>query len=77
MHVTSDAIVVADPALGAGIVGDKAHSMVFDNAKIRSVVPAFSPPCASPTAPGRSSSGTTPTRRARWSMRAWTRCSTL
>ncbi|QHC66701.1 NAD-dependent epimerase/dehydratase family protein [Rathayibacter sp. VKM Ac-2759] len=43
VHVTSDAIAAADPALGAGIVGDKAHSMVFDNAKIRSVVPAFSP----------------------------------
>lgn len=43
VHVTSDAIAAADPELGAGIVGDKAHSMVFDNAKIRSLVPAFAP----------------------------------
>jgi nucleoside-diphosphate-sugar epimerase len=43
VHVTSDAIAAADPELGAGIVGDKAHSMVFDNAKIRSLVPQFSP----------------------------------
>ena len=43
MHVTSDAIAAADPALGAGIIGDKAHSMVFDNSKIRSLVPAYSP----------------------------------
>ncbi|MWV58061.1 NAD-dependent epimerase/dehydratase family protein [Rathayibacter sp. VKM Ac-2754] len=43
VHVTSDAIAAADPALGAGLLGDKAHSMVFDNAKIRSLVPAFSP----------------------------------
>lgn len=43
VHVASDAIAAADPALGAGLLGDKAHSMVFDNAKIRSVVPAFAP----------------------------------
>lgn len=43
VHVTSDAIAAADPDLGAGLLGDKAHSMVFDNSKIRSLVPAFSP----------------------------------
>ncbi|WP_230672788.1 SDR family oxidoreductase [Rathayibacter sp. Leaf248] len=43
VHVASDAIAAADPELGAGILGDKAHSMVFDNAKVRSLVPAFSP----------------------------------
>ncbi|SMH28279.1 Nucleoside-diphosphate-sugar epimerase [Rathayibacter oskolensis] len=43
VHIASDAIAAADPALGAGIIGDKAHSMVFDNAKIRSLVPAYSP----------------------------------
>jgi len=43
VHVASDAIAAADPDLGAGILGDKAHSMVFDNAKVRSLVPAFSP----------------------------------
>ena len=43
VHVASDAIAAADPALGAGLGGDKAHSMIFDNAKIRSVVPQFVP----------------------------------
>ncbi|PPG57115.1 NAD-dependent dehydratase, partial [Rathayibacter sp. AY2B7] len=43
VHVASDAIAAADPELGAGIIGDKAHSMVFDNAKIRRLVPAYSP----------------------------------
>ena len=28
-------------AAGAGLLGDKAHSMVFDNAKLRSVVPGY------------------------------------
>jgi len=41
VHVPSDAIAVADPAWGAGLLGDKAHSMVFDNSKIRSLVPDF------------------------------------
>jgi nucleoside-diphosphate-sugar epimerase len=40
-HVASDAIAAADPELGAGLLGDKAHSMVFDNSKLRSVVPAY------------------------------------
>jgi nucleoside-diphosphate-sugar epimerase len=42
VHVTSDAIAAADPEIGAGLLGDKTHSMVFDNSKIRSVVPHFS-----------------------------------
>ena len=41
VHVTSDAIAAAHPEWGAGLLGDKAHSMVFDNAKLRSVVPGF------------------------------------
>src|SRR5580698_8235872 len=41
VHVPSDAIAVADPHWGAGLLGDKAHSMVFDNAKLRSVVPGW------------------------------------
>ena len=35
MHVPSDAIAAADPDWGAGLLGDKAHSMVFDNSKLR------------------------------------------
>ncbi|HET9974159.1 MAG TPA: SDR family oxidoreductase [Streptosporangiaceae bacterium] len=41
VHVPSDAIAVADPDWGAGLLGDKAHSMVFDNAKLRSIVPGW------------------------------------
>lgn len=41
VHVPSDAIAAADPEWGAGLLGDKAHSMVFDNSKLRSVVPAY------------------------------------
>jgi nucleoside-diphosphate-sugar epimerase len=41
VHVPSDAIAAADPQWGAGLLGDKAHSMVFDNAKLRSVVPGY------------------------------------
>jgi nucleoside-diphosphate-sugar epimerase len=41
VHVPSDAIAAADPQWGAGLIGDKAHSMVFDNSKLRTVVPDF------------------------------------
>jgi nucleoside-diphosphate-sugar epimerase len=41
VHVPSDAIAAADPQWGAGLLGDKAHSMVFDNSKLRSVVPGY------------------------------------
>ena len=41
VHVPSDAIAAAEPDWGAGLPGDKAHSMVFDNAKLRRVVPGW------------------------------------
>ncbi|HEX4657627.1 MAG TPA: SDR family oxidoreductase [Streptosporangiaceae bacterium] len=41
VHVPSDAIAAADPEWGAGLLGDKAHSMMFDNSKLRSVVPGY------------------------------------
>ncbi len=41
VHVPSDAIAASDPAWGAGLLGDKAHSMVFDNAKLRELVPGW------------------------------------
>lgn len=41
VHVPSDAIAAADPGVGAGLLGDKANSMVFDNSKIRSLVPGW------------------------------------
>jgi nucleoside-diphosphate-sugar epimerase len=41
VHVPSDAIAAAEPEWGAGLLGDKAHSMVFDNTKLRRVVPDY------------------------------------
>jgi nucleoside-diphosphate-sugar epimerase len=41
VHVPSDAIAAADPDWGAGLLGDKAHSMIFDNAKVRALVPGW------------------------------------
>ena len=41
VHVPSDAIAAADPGWGATLLGDKAHSMIFDNAKLRTVVPDY------------------------------------
>lgn len=41
VHVPSDVIASADAEWGAGLLGDKAHSMVFDNSKVRSVVPGW------------------------------------
>lgn len=41
LHVPSDAIAAADPRWGAGLLGDKAHSMVFDNTKVKRLVPEF------------------------------------
>jgi nucleoside-diphosphate-sugar epimerase len=41
VHVPSDLIAAYDPKWGAGLLGDKAHSMIFDKTKIRRVVPGF------------------------------------
>jgi nucleoside-diphosphate-sugar epimerase len=41
VHVPSEVIAAHDPEWGAGLLGDKAHSMVFDNSKIKSVVPGW------------------------------------
>jgi nucleoside-diphosphate-sugar epimerase len=41
VHVPSDQIAAADPRWGAGLLGDKAHSMVFDNSKVRRLVPDY------------------------------------
>jgi nucleoside-diphosphate-sugar epimerase len=41
VHVPSELIAAYDPDWGAGLLGDKAHSMVFDNAKIKRLVPDF------------------------------------
>ncbi len=41
VHVPSDFIAAFDPEWGAGLLGDKSHSMIFDNSKIKSTVPDF------------------------------------
>jgi nucleoside-diphosphate-sugar epimerase len=42
VHIPSDLIAAYFPNLGPGLLGDKAHSMIFDNSKIKRVVPDFS-----------------------------------
>jgi hypothetical protein len=34
-------IAAYEPNLGAGLLGDKSHSMIFDNSKIKRVVPDY------------------------------------
>jgi nucleoside-diphosphate-sugar epimerase len=41
VHVPSDAIAAVDQEFGDSLLGDKAHSMVFDNTKIRTLVPGW------------------------------------
>ncbi len=43
VHAPSDLIAAYDPEWGASLLGDKAHSMIFDNTKIRRLVPEFQP----------------------------------
>lgn len=41
VHIPSDIIIKYDAEWGAGLLGDKAHSMIFDNSKIKKIVPDF------------------------------------
>lgn len=41
IHIPSDFINRYDPVWGASLLGDKTHSMIFDNSKIKRVVPGF------------------------------------
>jgi nucleoside-diphosphate-sugar epimerase len=41
VHVPSDLIAAYDPDWGAGLLGDKSVSLVFDNSKIKRLVPGF------------------------------------
>ncbi|MGO4594488.1 SDR family oxidoreductase [Leifsonia sp. 2TAF2] len=42
VHVASETIAAAVPEVGPGLLGDKAHSMHFDNSKVKALVPGFS-----------------------------------
>jgi len=50
IHVPSELIAAYDAEWGAGLLGDKAHSMVFDNTRIKRLVPDFT--CTVPFARG-------------------------
>ena len=41
VHIPSDIIARADTIWGDSLLGDKAHSVVFDNSKIKALVPDF------------------------------------
>lgn len=41
VHVPSELIAAYDPLWGASLLGDKSNSMIFDNSKIKRVVPDF------------------------------------
>lgn len=41
IHIPSDFIAKFDADWGAGLLGDKMHSMIFDNTKIKRIVPDF------------------------------------
>jgi nucleoside-diphosphate-sugar epimerase len=50
VHVPSALIAAYAPERGPGLLGDKSHSMIFDNSKIRRLVPDFA--CRIPFAQG-------------------------
>jgi nucleoside-diphosphate-sugar epimerase len=41
VHVASDTIARELPDMGPGLLGDKAHSVVFDNSRVKSLVPGW------------------------------------
>jgi nucleoside-diphosphate-sugar epimerase len=41
VHVPSELIAAYHPEIGDGLIGDKSHSMIFDNSKIKRVVPGW------------------------------------
>lgn len=41
VHVPSAVIGRVSPSLGPGLLGDKAHSVIFDNSKVKGLVPSY------------------------------------
>lgn len=41
VHIPSELIAAFDAEIGAGLLGDKSNSMIFDNSKIKRLVPDF------------------------------------
>lgn len=50
VHVPSELVHACDPRFGAGLLGDKSHSRIFDNGRIRQLAPGFR--CDTPFAAG-------------------------
>lgn len=50
VHIPSDLIMKFDKNWGDGLLGDKSHSMIFDNSKIKRFVPEFN--CVIPFSQG-------------------------
>ncbi len=41
VHIPSDFIIEQEPSMLGGLLGDKSHSVVFDNSKVKRSVPSF------------------------------------
>jgi nucleoside-diphosphate-sugar epimerase len=41
VHIASETIAAAAPDVGPSLLGDKSHSVVFDNSKVKALVPEF------------------------------------
>ncbi len=41
VHIASETIAAAAPDLGPSLLGDKSHSVIFDNSKVKALVPEF------------------------------------
>ena len=41
VHIASDFLTACNPELGGGLLGDKSNSVVFDNSKIKRLVPEY------------------------------------
>lgn len=41
LFLTSEEIALSRPSLRGGLMGDKAHSLIFDNSRLRALAPAF------------------------------------
>jgi nucleoside-diphosphate-sugar epimerase len=50
VHIPSDLLAAFDPGWGASLLGDKSHSFILDNSKIKRLVPSFT--CTTPFSRG-------------------------
>ena len=41
VHIASDTIAALAPDVGPSLLGDKSHSVIFDNSKVKALVPEF------------------------------------